>query len=222
MKAIGYIRVSTQGQVDDGVSLETQKAKIEAWCLANDYDLVEVFSDEGISGKAMNNREGLQQALDAVNKDMALVTYSMSRISRSTEDMLALARQIEKQGADMVSLSEKIDTTSAAGKMVFRMLAVLNEFERDQISERTTAALQYKKQQGQRIGTVPYGYSLDADGIHLVPDTREQKILRFITQLRNEGYKLRQIAEQLNADGLLTRRGSEWRVQYVHNLLKAA
>lgn len=222
MKAIGYIRVSTQGQVEDGVSLEAQQAKIQAWCLANDYQLVEVFTDAGISGKAMDNREGLQQTLDSMDQGIALVTYSMSRISRSTRDMLSLADKLEKVGADLVSLTEKIDTTTAAGKMVFRMLAVLNEFERDQVSERTKAALAHKKAKGERVGTVPYGYSLADDGINLIDNPVEKAILQDIQQLRCQGYRLREITEQLNKDGLLTRRGTEWRLQYVHNLLKAA
>jgi len=222
MKAIGYIRVSTQGQVEDGVSLEAQQTKIEAWCLANDYELVNVYTDSGISGKAMANREKLLQALDAVGQGIALVTHSMSRISRSTRDMLALADKLEKRGADLVSLTEKIDTTTAAGKMIFRMLAVLNEFERDQVSERTKAALAHKRAKGERIGTVPYGYSLHDDGVSLIENNAEQSILRDIQLLRREGYKLREITEELNNRGLLTRRGSEWRVQYIHNLLKAA
>jgi site-specific DNA recombinase len=222
MKAIGYIRVSTQGQVDEGVSLEAQRSKIEAWCEVNDYELVNVYTDAGISGKTMANRDGLLRALDAVDRDVALVTYSMSRISRSTREMLSLADKLEKKGADLVSLTEKIDTTTAAGKMVFRMLAVLNEFERDQVSERTKVALAHKKAKGERIGTVPYGFGLADDGVALVKNTQEQTILKSMQLLRGAGYKLREITEQLNSDGLLTRRGSEWRVQYVHNLLKAA
>lgn len=222
MKAIGYIRVSTQGQVEDGVSLEAQQARIEAWCTVNDYELVNVYTDSGISGKAMDNRDGLQQALDVLDQGFALVTYSMSRVSRSTRDMLTFADKLEKRGADLVSLTEKIDTTTAAGKMVFRMLAVLNEFERDQVSERTKAALAHKKSKNERIGTVPYGYSVAGDGASLIENNAEQSILRDIQLLRREGYKLREITEELNNRGLLTRRGSEWRVQYIHNLLKAA
>ncbi len=222
MKAIGYIRVSTQGQVDDGVSMEAQQAKIEAWCLANDYELVEVFRDDGISGKSMNKREGLQNAIDSIGKDIALVTYSMSRISRSIRDMLDIGDHLQKKGANLVSLTEKIDTTSAAGKMIFNMLAVMNQFERDQISERTKSALQYKKAQNQRIGTIPYGYALAGDGIQLIENPEEQEILQNIIQLRKEGYTLREIAEQLNNDGVLTRKRGEWKLQYIHNLLKAA
>ncbi len=136
LKAIGYLRVSTQGQVDDGVSLEAQRAKINAWCEVNDYELGSVFVDEGISAKSTTNREGLRSALDAVGKDDTLVVYSMSRLTRSTKDMLIMAEGLEKRSVDLVSICEKIDTTSASGRMIFRMLAVLGEFERDLVSVR--------------------------------------------------------------------------------------
>ena len=64
-KAIGYIRVSTQGQADEGVSLEAQRAKIRAWCELNDAELVAVFEDAGLSGASMKGREGLDAALKA-------------------------------------------------------------------------------------------------------------------------------------------------------------
>ena len=130
-KVIGYIRVSTAGQVEEGVSLEAQKAKIAAWCALNDGELVALFEDAGISGGGMVKREGLQAALAATTKGMALVTYSISRLARNTRDMLEIAERLEKKGADLVSLSERIDTTTASGRMVFRMLAVLAEFRDD-------------------------------------------------------------------------------------------
>ena len=127
-KAIGYIRVSTQGQADEGVSLEAQRAKIRAWCELNDAELVAVFEDAGLSGASMKGREGLDAALKATGKGMALVCYSISRLARSTRDMLHISEQLDKKGADLVSLTEKIDTTTAAGRMVFKMLAVLADF----------------------------------------------------------------------------------------------
>lgn len=95
------------------------------------------------------------------------MVYSLSRLARSTKDAIAIAERLDKAGADLVSLSEKIDTTTAAGKMVFRMLAVLAEFERDLVSERTTAALAHKAGKGERIGEVPFGWTLAADGVTL-------------------------------------------------------
>jgi DNA invertase Pin-like site-specific DNA recombinase len=124
-KVVAYIRVSTVGQVEDGVSLDAQRAKIAAWCSLNDAELVAVFEDAGLSGASMTKRNGLHAALKATGKGMALVCYSMSRLARSTRDMLAIAEQLDAKHADLVSLTEKIDTTTASGRMVFKMLAVL-------------------------------------------------------------------------------------------------
>lgn len=146
-QAIGYVRVSTQKQVNEGISIEAQISRIEAWAQFNEYELIHVFVDEGISGKNVNNRPKLAEALSLLEKDMAFVFYSLSRVSRNVIDTIAIGEQIRKASADMVSLSEKIDTTGAAGRMIFNLLAVLNQFERDQISERTKMAMRYKKGQ---------------------------------------------------------------------------
>ena len=70
-QAVGYIRVSTERQADEGVSLDAQKAKIAAWCAANYYELVTVYVDAGISGKRMDTRPELQNALKAIKKKRA-------------------------------------------------------------------------------------------------------------------------------------------------------
>jgi len=206
-KAIGYTRVSTQGQVDDGVSLASQRTKIEAWCLANDYELMAIQEDAGISGTRAD-RDGLQDALAGLSKGMALVVYSLSRLTRSTKAMLALSEQLDKKGVDLVSLTEKIDTTSASGKMVFRLLAVLNEFERDQISERTKAALSYKKAMGEKYSPLPYGYS-ELEG-RLIAVEAEAKVVAQILMMREEGRTLAFIADHLNQQGIAGKRGGKW------------
>lgn len=222
MKAVGYIRVSTEGQAVDGVSLEAQKGKIEAWCLLNGYTLAHCFIDAGISGKRADNRPELQAALAAVGNGDALVVYSLSRLARSTRDTMDISDRLTKAGADLVSLSEKIDTTSAAGKMVFRMLAVLAEFERDQVSERTTMALAHKKAKGERVGSVPYGYRLAADGIALEADATEQELIALVTNYRAEGMNYSEIARRLDQKGILPRGGKKWHHQSVKNILEAA
>lgn len=205
--AIGYIRVSTEGQAQDGVSLDAQRAKITAWCELNDYTLAAVHVDAGISGKSADNRPGLQTALQDCRKGSALVVYSLSRLARSTRDTIEISERLNKVGADLVSLSEKIDTTTAAGKMVFRMMAVLAEFERDQISERTTTAMQFKKSKGERVGSVTYGYSLDGDNVTLIEHPAEQDVIRQARELKESGLSLRAIATELNRRGFNARNG---------------
>jgi site-specific DNA recombinase len=84
------------------------------------------FEDAGLSGSRADNRPALQSALtEACRRKAALVVYSLSRLARSTTGAIKISERLNKSGADLVSLSEHIDTTSAAGKMVFRLLAVL-------------------------------------------------------------------------------------------------
>lgn len=220
MKAIGYCRVSTEGQAVDGVSMDAQEAKIRAWAELNNADEVLLFTDAGISGKRADNRPALQDALKAASRGDALVVYSLSRLARSTKDTLAIAEALDRRGADLVSLSERIDTTTAAGKMVFRMLAVLSEFERDQVSERTRFALRYKRSAGEKTGgATPYGFRLE-DG-HLVEDENEQKAIALMLKLRADGATLREIGTRLEADGYLTRSGlSRWHPKVVAAILK--
>lgn len=217
--AIGYIRVSTEGQATDGVSLDAQRAKIEAWCSLNDYELAAVHVDAGISGKSADNRPGLQAALSECRKGCALVVYSLSRLARSTRDTIEISERLNKVGADMVSLSEKIDTTTAAGKMVFRMLAVLAEFERDQISERTASAMQFKKAKGERVGSVPYGYFLDGDNITLIENPAEQAVIRQARELKESGLSLRAIAAKLDERGFAARNGRHFQATQIQRMV---
>jgi len=218
MKAVGYLRVSTESQAMKGVSLEAQREKIRAWTTAHDYELICIEEDAGISGKLIRNREGLQRAIEAACEEAAvLIVYSLSRLSRSTRDTLALVEKLNRAGADLVSLSERIDTTTAAGKMVFRMLAVLNEFERDQVSERTTAVLQYKKDNGQVYAPIPFGY--DREGDRLVRNDDEMLVVDLIMKLRAKGGSLRRIAEHLNDRSIPAKNGGKWFASTVRYIL---
>ena len=215
--AIGYIRVSTQDQATEGVSLEAQRAKIAAWCAVNDYELVAVFEDAGISGSTMENRDGLHAALKATGKGAALVAYSISRLARSTRDMLEIAERLEKRGADLVSLTEKIDTSSAAGRMIFQMLAVLAEFERRQIAERTRTALAHKKSVGEVYAPTPFGYEAVEGRLREVK--AEARIVAEILKRRGAGDTLAEIADDLNARGVPGKRGGRWHPSTVRYLV---
>ena len=182
------------------------------------YELVDVLIDAGLSG-TRTDRPGLTAALAAVGKGDALVVYSLSRLSRSTKHTLELADRLEKAGADLVSLSERIDTTTAAGKMVFRMLAVLNEFERDQLAERTSAAMQHKKRKGELVGAVPYGKILSADGKTLADHPAEQQILTEARALHATGLSLRQIARALSAKGFMARNGKPFAATQIQRMV---
>lgn len=207
--AVLYLRVSTIDQAREGVSLDVQRTRLEAWAIAAGYEIAGAFSDDGISGKRADNRPALQQALDTVCKCRgALVVYSLSRLARSTRDAIAIGERLEKCGADLVSLSENLDTRSATGRAFFKILAVLAELERDLISERTAAALQHKKARGERVGEVPYGWT--ANGANLEPAPEEQQRRLEMREARLRGLSWREIAEDFNLRGILSKKQRRW------------
>jgi site-specific DNA recombinase len=223
VQAIGYVRVSSERQVRDGVSLDAQQARITAWAVANGAELLAVHVDAGISGAKAYNRPALQTALaEACKTNAALVVYSLSRLARSTKDAIAISERLNKSGADLVSLSEKIDTTSAAGKLVFRMLAVLAEFERDIIAERTAAAMQHKRSRHEYTGgAVPYGWQTGRNGVTLIPDAEEQSVILYARTLKAAGLSLRAIGVRLEANGMSPRSRRGWHAKTVRDLLAA-
>lgn len=216
-KAIGYVRVSTEQQAREGVSIDAQRAKIKAWCELNDYELQEIYTDAGISGYTMNRRPGLQKALAAIRPGMALVVYSLTRLARSTLDTLTITQHLSKSKADLVSLSEKLDTSGAAGKMLFRMLAVLSEFERDVTSERTTVALAYKKAAGEKYACVPFGFS-ESRG-KLKPLDVEERVIADMRTMRSAGSSYLEIARHLNGAGIRGKKGGKWHASTVRYVL---
>lgn len=219
--AVAYVRVSTEDQANEGVSLEAQQTKLAAWCVVNDCELLATHTDAGLSGGRADNRPALQAAIEQACKTKSvLVVYSLSRLARSTKDTIAIGEKLDKAGADLVSLSEKIDTTSAAGKMIFRMLAVMAEFERDQVSERTSMAMAHKKSKGERVGTVPYGFDLAADGVTLVRNEAEQQVIEVIQAMRAQGLSYRKIAAKLESRQILTKAGeAKWRHTTIKSIL---
>jgi site-specific DNA recombinase len=212
MKAIGYIRVSTEEQSREGVSLSMQRAKIQAYAELNDIILVDIIEDAGISAKNITGRPGFQEALGLLySGDVdGLIVWKLDRAFRSTQDALTVAGKLNKQGKALVSICEKLDTSSAIGEFFFTLMASLAQMERKIIGERTAAALQSKKARGERVGEIPFGYTLNADGIHLEENDTEQEIIERIHFLKAKGYSFNKIAAELNRDGYRTKKGRAW------------
>jgi site-specific DNA recombinase len=221
-EAIGYVRVSTEAQAAEGVSLDAQRAKVAAYCGLHGLRLVRTYADEGLSAKRADNRPGLQQAIDhACGFKQALVVYSLSRVARSTRDAIDIAERLAQSGADLVSITEKIDTTTPMGRFFFTTIAALAQLERDQISERTCMALAHKRSRSERIsGILPYGYRLADDGVALVAAPAEQNVIKRIIRLRREGMSTREIGRKLTLLGLRPRQGWHWHPKVLMDLCR--
>ncbi|MCK4485616.1 MAG: recombinase family protein [Desulfobacterales bacterium] len=223
MKAIGYIRVSTEDQAKEGVSLDNQEAKIRTYADLKDLELVEIVEDAGISAKNLK-RPGAQKVLKMARRKevAAVIVYKLDRMFRSTIDALETTKMFDRWGVAFHSINETLDTQSAMGRFFFTLTAALAEMERGIIGERTKAALKHKRLNGKKTGgDVPFGYYLDVDGQTLMEDRKEQEVISLIKELRHEACSLKAICQELKHRGLPTKTGKEnWHPQSVSRILK--
>ncbi len=222
MKAIGYTRVSTSEQVNEGISLENQKTKIEQYCELNSLVLVEIMEDAGKSGKNLN-RDGVKELMAKIRDRSieAIVVYKLDRLSRKVLDTLHLIESFEKKDIVFHSINEKIDTDTAMGRFSLNITASLAQMERDLISERTRDALQMKIANNERAGQIPYGWILSGDGNSLIENEREQRAIRLIKRLKTKGYSLRAICVELTRERHKPL-GKKWHPKTVRNILRRA
>jgi len=223
MRAVAYVRVSTDKQADRGVSLEAQVEKVRAMATVHSADLIEVITDAGESAKSLD-RPGMARVLEMVRArtiDMVIVA-KLDRLTRSVKDLATLLELFQRRGVSLVSVAEALDTGSAAGRLLLNIMVSVSQWEREAIGERTRDAMQHKIARNEWIGNARYGYRLTECGQRVEPDDAEQLVLGKIRRLRTRGKSLRAIAEQLNKSGYRTRSGSHWRFEYVMRILKAA
>lgn len=221
-RVVGYIRVSSQGQVADGESLERQEEKIRAYCSLKGITDVEIIADRGVSG-FKSSRPGFQRLISmCASKEASLIIVNdLSRLSRSVRDTLAFVEDVvNKHGVEFVSLQNDIDTTSPMGKAFLAISAVFNQLARDEVSMKVKNMWAHKRSKSEKTGgTIPFGYSL-IDSKRLVPLADEQATVKHIHDLRASGHSLRDIVSNLHERGIKTKTGREkWNPKIVKQIL---
>lgn len=222
MKAIGYIRVSTEEQAREGISLAHQEAKVRAYAALHDLDLVEIVRDEGVSAKSIAGRPGAQRVVDLAKagKVDAVVIYKLDRLFRNATEALMTSSCLSKKGVGLHSVTESIDTLSAMGRFFFTIMAALAEMERNLISERTADALRHKKANGEVYNHPPYGWNREGDLLRI--NDEEQEVITWMQQKRAEGWGYQGIADRLNLDEVPSKTGGKWHPQTVKNIIVRA
>ena len=206
--AIGYIRVSTDEQAQDGVSLDVQRKRLEQYAELYDIELTTIIEDAGASAKTLK-RDGLQMALTMLRqgKADALLVAKLDRLTRSVSDLGTLIGDYFGKYR-LLSVADHIDTSSATGRLVLNVLGSVSQWEREQIAERTAAALQHKKHQHEVYNHVPLGYAA-ASG-KLVPIDEELRVVADIMGLRKDGLSYHAVAAELNTRGIIGKRGGRF------------
>jgi DNA invertase Pin-like site-specific DNA recombinase len=221
MKTVAYIRVSTDKQAEAGVSLDAQRAKVEAYATLYDLEIVEIVVGAGESAKTLD-REGLRVALGHLDAGKAegLLVVKLDRLTRSVKDLGELMDGYFAPGRfALMSVSENLDTRSAAGRLVINILASVSQWEREAIGERTSAAMQHLRKNGKYTGgAVRYGYRVADDGETLERDSFEQQVIFRALELREEGLSLSATARKLDDEGYKTRNGGRFQAAQIKKM----
>lgn len=228
MKLVALSRVSTAGQVRDGLGLDAQDARIADWAKREGHRIVEWCRDEGVSGTApVGERPGLVRALQLLTNERAegIVVASLDRLSRDLVVQEQLYAEVTGMGcvlrsthaAEDHALAHDEDDPSRA--LVRRIFASIHAYERDMIRLRLKAGLVRKAQLGGYVGgRPPYGWA--AVGRELVPLPHEQEMRRRIKALRRAGSTYQAIADLLNSEGVVAKSGMvSWSAMSVRSVV---
>lgn len=222
-RAVGYVRVSTDMQAKDGLSLDAQTAAIEQYCKAHGFRLIRICQDV-ISG-AKDQRPGLQEALGALQRSAdILVVLKFDRLSRSIRHFCDLYETYFRSGEkELVAIRESIRLDSSLGRALVSILLVFAQMEREATGERIRETVQHIHAQGYFFGKVPFGKRAVPAPDNpryriLVEEPEEQAVLARLKQWAQEGIGISEMAVKLNADGVRPPQGEKWTKSVIYNL----
>ncbi len=217
MKALGYIRVSTDGQ-EDGTSLESQEQSIRAYCVSRNIDLGEIFRDVA-SGKDFH-RPGFQEMRTKLEENGfdAVIVNKYDRLSRSPVDGRQFTDLLEQKEKSLISVQDQIDTSTPIGKACFTMMLTFAEMERAIITERLSTGRETRAKQGRKPSSYNYGFTRD-DKSNMVAVENEIEVVKDIFRLYRDHESVQKVVDRLNESNVSTRRGGRWTVKSVYNIL---
>ncbi|OFQ83141.1 recombinase family protein [Streptococcus sp. HMSC061E03] len=199
-----YVRVSTTSQLEEGYSIEEQKAKLESYCGIKDWHVYKVYTDGGFSGST-TERPALEQLIkDAQSKlfDTVLV-YKLDRLSRSQKDTLYLIEDIFlKNNIEFVSLLENFDTSTPFGRAVIGLLSVFAQLEREQIKERMQLGKLGRAKSGKSMmwAKTSYGYNYDKETGSMTVNEYEALAVKEIYSSYLAGMSITKLRDKINEE----------------------
>lgn len=202
LRAAIYVRVSTDEQAREGVSLDFQEERARAWCKARGAEVAKVYRDEGESAK-----DTKRPAYQAMLKDLragkfnVIAALKIDRLSRSVGDFCQLVQEAESHGVDVVAVTQEIDTTTPAGRLLRNMLASFGQFEREMIAERVRETMKSAASKGRYCGgRIPFGYRGKTGG-GLEPDPATRTIVQELYRMYLDGKSATDLVRHLRTIG---------------------
>jgi len=199
-----YIRVSTEDQAKLGISLQAQEEALENYSKALGYEILKIYKDEGKSAKDIKGRKEMMQMLQDAQeqKFQAIFVYKLDRFSRSLRDLVETIEKLKGWGIDFVSLQDKIETTSASGKLMFHIISAFAEFERNVTGERTKFSMDKKARDGGLVSRAPFGYKIEDK--KLIPKEDSYLVQELFQDFLNNEISLTKLSQKykLSVNGL--------------------
>jgi len=203
-KAVGYARVSTVAQAQHGESPQTQQDEITRFCESHGLELIEIFTDLGVSGRKQD-RPGLNALLDgARRKEFDIVVVSrMTRFGRSAKDLLNNLGVLDDNHIKFASLKENLDTSTPAGRLLQTVLAGIAEFESEVIKSQMLENRHIRAKRGDIIiGKPPYGYAWNKEKKCMEVDPQEAEVYNRMVKMCLDGKSYKDITIALRKDGV--------------------
>ena len=198
-QVVAYYRVSTDAQAVSGLGLDAQRAAVRLYASKNNLHIVAEHTDAGVSGAApIEQRSGLLGAMKDIvtHRAGALLVAKLDRVSRQMLSTLTIEKSLKHHGARLVSTAgEGTESDDAAARFTRHIMGAVSELERDLISNRVKNALAQKKARGERLGRPPFSFVVNEDG-ELEATLQTGAVVQAV-QMRKDGKKLREIAEEL-------------------------
>ena len=208
MRAVGYIRVSTEQQVEKKNSLEAQKDNIREYCEKKNWKLVDIYTDGGLSG-GTSDRPAYQQMLEDLKNDKfdAVIVTKIDRLSRNIRDFVFFLDLIEKHNKSFISITQNFDTSTPMGRLTLNILASFAQFEREILAERVKEVMMKKALKGKQWlgGAAPLGYTLENK--KLIINEEEAELIKDIFKTYIVTQSPNQTAAILNSRGYKHRGG---------------
>lgn len=224
MRAIGYVRVSTDMQAESGLGLAAQRDAIAASAKRLGFTVDALHEDAGLSGKlGIDERPALLQAVSELRRGDVLLVAKRDRLGRDVVTVAMIERLVGRKGARVVSAAgEGTDQEGPTGELMRTIVDAFAQYERALIATRTRLALRAKRARGERAGEIPFGYTLAEDGKTLAAVPAELEALAFARDRRESGASFRLIARELLASGISTKKGGAWHPETVRSMLAHA
>ena len=221
MKILGYIRVSTKQQTQKGNSLKLQKSKIKDYCRLNDFELIEIYEDKGISGMSIDKRGGYKEMVNYLtNNDIdGIVVWSLSRLGRKMKDVVEFMDVLKGNNINFFSIKQNLTNNDKVGSLIMNILGSINEFEVEVIRERIKDVKINKKKNGEVYGRLQYGWD-NVEG-KLIKNDEEFSVIKRIKNLKTRGYSWRKISNRLNDEGIRSKEGKLWYDGSLYNMMRS-